>query len=61
MCLNTDDMAVIGNHITDEYAFIITHFDVTKMQIMDLLYNAVEGAFASEKTKEYLRHELDLL
>ena len=59
MCLNTDDMAIIGNHLIDEFAFIVSRYDVTKMQVLDLIYNAIEGAFTTDEVKAELRKVID--
>ncbi|MCQ2817460.1 MAG: adenosine deaminase [archaeon] len=59
MCLNTDDLAIIGNHLIDEFTFIVSKYDVTKMQILQLLYNAIDGAFTTDEVKEELRKMID--
>ena len=61
MCLNTDDMAIIGNHLVDEFTFIISKYDLTKMQVLDLLYNAIDGAFTTDEVKAELRKQIDLI
>lgn len=61
MCINTDDMGIIGNTIQDDFEFVVTRYGLNKEETLSLLYNAIDGAFTSEATKNYLRRCIDEL
>ena len=56
--LNTDDMAIEGTTIADEYRYMEKTFGLTKEQEKELLSNAVDAAFTSQSVKAGLRTRL---
>ncbi len=58
--LNTDDMAIEGTTLADEYRYMEKKFGLTPAQEKILLKNAVEAAFTSEEVKKQLKKELGL-
>ncbi|MCR4821295.1 MAG: adenosine deaminase [Treponema sp.] len=58
--LNTDDMAIEGTTLADEYRYMEKKFGLTPAQEKLLLKNAVEAAFTTDEVKEKLMQELNL-
>ena len=56
--LNTDDMAIEGITLADEYRYMEREFNLTPDQKRIMFENSVNAAFTSEKTKQELRKEL---
>lgn len=56
--LNTDDMAICGITLADEFRYMQETFGLTKAQKLQLLQNAANAAFTDEATKKYLRETL---
>ena len=56
--LNTDDMAIEGITLADEYRYREREFNLTPDQKRIMFENSVNAAFTSEKTKQELRKEL---
>ena len=52
--LNTDDPAIEGTTLAEEYRYMETTFGLTQEQKIQLLKNAVEAAFTSESVKSAL-------
>lgn len=49
--INTDDPAIEGTNIKQEYKNLVREFDLTKSEIRKLLENSVNASFASEEMK----------
>ncbi|SDG01533.1 adenosine deaminase [Selenomonas sp. WCT3] len=58
--INTDDMAVEGTTLADEFRYIEREFGITPEEEKRMLGNAVAAAFTSEARKEELRKVLAL-
>lgn len=58
--LNTDDMAIEGITLTEEFRYIENEFGLTSEQKKLILNNAVDAAFTSAAVKEELKKELGL-
>ena len=58
--LNTDDMAIEGTTLADEFRYMEKEFGLTGKQKEILLNNAVDAAFTSAAVKEKLKKELGL-
>ena len=56
--LNTDDMAIEGITLADEYRYMEREFGLTTDQKKVMLENSVNTAFTSEEVKKELRKEL---
>ena len=56
--LNTDDPAIEGTTLADEYRYMEEAFGLTQEQKKLLLHNAVDAAFASDSVKSALRERL---
>ena len=56
--LNTDDMAIEGITLADEYRYMEREFGLTTDQKKVMLENSVNAAFTSEEVKKELRKEL---
>ena len=56
--LNTDDPAIEGTTLADEYRYMEQTFGLTREQEKILLTNAVDAAFTSESVKAELRNRL---
>lgn len=59
--LNTDDMAIEGTTIENEFVYMTELLGLTKEQKKQILKNSIEAAFTSEEVKEKLRKEMNLL
>lgn len=53
--INTDDMAILGTDIGEEFDYIMNNCGIDKQDVRVLMKNAVEAAFVSEAKKEGLR------
>lgn len=53
--LNTDDPAVCRTTLAGEFAYIREEFNSTDEQLIQMQLNAVDAAFTSQKTKDWLR------
>ncbi len=58
--LNTDDMAIEGITLAEEFRYIENEFRLTSEQKKIILNNAVDAAFTSAAVKEELKKELGL-
>ena len=58
MTLNTDDMAICGITLADEFCYMQENFGLTDGQKLRLLQNAANAAFTDEATKRYLHQTL---
>ena len=58
--LNTDDMAIEGITLEEEYRYMENEFGLTSEQKKIILNNAVDAAFTSAVVKEELKKELGL-
>ena len=58
--LNTDDMAIEGITLEEEYRYMENEFGLTNEQKKIILNNAVDAAFTSAAVKEELKKELGL-
>ena len=58
--LNTDDMAIEGTTLAQEYQYMEKQFGLTAEQERTLLANAVHAAFTTEAVREQLRKALGL-
>lgn len=58
--LNTDDMGIEGTTLAEEFRYMEQLVGLTPAQEQTILENAVNGAFTSEETKDWLRKELGL-
>ena len=56
--LNTDDMAICGITLADEFCYMQENFGLTDAQKLRLLQNAANAAFTDEATKRYLHQTL---
>ena len=56
--INTDDPAIEGTNIKNEYKILQKQFDLSMDEIRQFLENSVNAAFADDKTKENLRHQI---
>lgn len=56
--INTDDMGIEDTTIAGEFDYIRQLCGLTEEQALQILLNAVDGAFTSEKVKQALRTEL---
>ena len=59
--LNTDDMAIEGTNLAEEYRYMEETFGLTAEQEQTVLANAVKAAFTTEEVREQLRKELGLV
>ncbi len=57
--ISSDNRTVSGTDARKELQTVAQTFGYTQEQVKGLLYNAVEAAFADEKTKAELRAEID--
>lgn len=53
--INTDDCAIERTDISREFEYIRSAYGITRQQEDTLYYNAVDGAFTDEETKNKLR------
>ena len=58
VCINTDDMAIIGTNLRKEYELVRKTFGMTKADAVWCLDNAIDMSFASEDLKENLRKQV---
>ena len=58
--LNTDDPAIEGTTLQDEYRYMKETFNLTAEQKKQLLSNAAEAAFTTDEVKAELKKELQL-
>ena len=56
--VNTDDMAIERTSLPAEFRYLREQFGLTGAQEQQLLMNAAGAAFASEKTKTWLREQI---
>ncbi len=56
--VNTDDPAIEGTTIAQEFRFLREHFGLTEEQERVLLQNAAEAAFTTKERREKLRNSL---
>lgn len=56
--LNTDDPAIEGTHIKEEFKILEKSIRLTKEQEIVILNNSVDAAFTSKKVKDWLRKEI---
>ena len=56
--LNTDDMAIEGTTLADEFRYMKENFGLTPEQERVILNYAVDAAFTTDEVKERLRKEL---
>ena len=54
--INTDDMAIEGTTLEQEFNYIENLYHITYEQEFQLIKNAISGAFCSDSTKEKLLH-----
>ncbi|RGY98744.1 adenosine deaminase [Clostridium sp. AM58-1XD] len=54
--VNTDDMAISGTTMADEFQYVTDQLGISEAQKERLLLNAAEAAFTDRKTKEYLKN-----
>ncbi|MFV0559275.1 MAG: adenosine deaminase [Enterococcus sp.] len=58
-CINTDNRTVSQTNLTNEFDLLRQHFQLTTSEMMQLTYNALDGAFATHATKQILRKKID--
>lgn len=58
--LNTDDMAIEGTTIAEEFRYMEKNFGLTPEQEKLMLANSIDAAFTSESVKKELRKELEI-
>ncbi|MGN0342738.1 MAG: adenosine deaminase [Roseburia sp.] len=58
--LNTDDMAIEGTTLAEEYRYMEKEYGLTPEQEKLMLQNSIDAAFTSEDVKNELRKELGL-
>lgn len=56
--INTDDMAISGTTLADEFSYIEKKYGLTPEQKYMILNYAVDAAFTTDEVKEQLRREL---
>lgn len=56
--VNTDNMTVSSTHLKREWQLLIDTFHLTKEEVMGLLLNAANAAFADEKQKEAMKDQI---
>lgn len=56
--INTDDPAIEGTHIKDEFKLLEKSIGLTKEEEIQILHNSIDAAFTSKKTKDWLRSEI---
>lgn len=59
--INTDDMAIEGTDMPTEYAYIRQLLNMTPEQEKQILANSIDAAFTSEKVKDELRKQLEII
>ncbi len=57
--LNTDDMAISGITLADEFRYMRENFGLTPEQEHIILNYAIDAAFTTDEVKEHLRQELN--
>lgn len=57
--INTDDPAIEGTKLSEEFIYMEKKFGLTQEQERMILENAVDAAFTSQKRKESLREKFD--
>ncbi len=57
--VNTDDMAVCGTDIKNEYRKLIETFHLTTPEVRQLLHNAVDASFADDAVKAMCREKIE--
>ncbi|MDO5447099.1 MAG: adenosine deaminase [Prevotellaceae bacterium] len=58
VCINTDDMAIIGTDLRKEYELVRKTFGMTKADAVWCLDNAIDMSFAPEDLKAKLRKQV---
>ena len=58
--LNTDDPAIEGTSISDEFRYMERKFNLTEEQKKELIKNSIDAAFTSENVKKWLRKEFSI-
>ena len=58
--LNTDDPAIEGTSISDEFRYMERKFNLTEEQEKELIKNSIDAAFTSENVKKWLRKEFSI-
>lgn len=56
--LNTDDPAMFGNRLADEYMLVASTFELGEPELLQLLRNSVDGSWAEPATKRLLHEAL---
>jgi adenosine deaminase len=57
--VNTDDPAISGISLTDDFLKLTKHLDLTLREVAQLLQNSVATSFASEKVKLEMQTKID--
>jgi len=58
--LNTDDMAIAGTTLANEFRYMEENFGLNYEQEKIILSNSIDAAFATDDVKQWLRKELGL-
>lgn len=58
--INTDDMAIEGTNIANEFMYIENKFGLSAKQKKQLITNAIDAAFTTDEIKEKLKKEIRL-
>lgn len=58
--LNTDDPAIEGTTISNEFKYMEEHFGLTSDQKKTVLNNSIEAAFTTDAVKKKLKKELNI-
>ena len=56
--VNTDDMAICGTTLRDEFDYLEKEFGLSEAEERTLLLNSVDAAFTDQKTKLYLAEKI---
>ena len=57
--VNSDDPAYFGGYMTENFDALAQAFDLTRLQAIELVENAIEASFANESRKLAMRDQLD--
>lgn len=56
--INTDNMTVSNTTVAEELQHMVKALYLTKEELRQLVYNAAEGSFTDEKTKQWMKEEI---
>ena len=57
--VNTDDMAICGTTLREEFKYLEQNFNLSAQEEKTLLLNSADAAFTDEKTKAWLRQMIE--